>query len=490
MQIETAESLSDALRSSGLFDKEQLLVVLDDLNAHKGDFPSLLRHLVQKKRLTVYQLRKVIHGKTNELFLGPFIISDRIGEGGMGKVYRATQVRMRREVALKVVRTSLLNNPLVRKRYDREVETASSMHHPNIVGVYDAGEFEGRYYLAMEFVDGIDLSRMMREFRSLEIVEVCEYMRQASLGLQYAHDQGLVHRDIKPSNIVVAGERHLPQASEPPIVKLLDMGLVRTVGFEEDGVGGGDLTRAGTVVGTPDYMAPEQAKNSRGVDSRADLYSLGCTMYFLLTGQSPFPTGTPIEKLLKHQLEAPTPVQALRPNVPTSVAEVISRLILKDPNQRIQSAAEVAHLLAPLARYAEDSQPVSIRSRKSQTNPSMVESSPPSSRSTIPPVPVGSSTVESERTLKEQIPILQPVAPSDHTPHPAELHNSLHAAAENDSPFSSLSDASSGSPKSVSLSHANALPKHSRTNFWIAITVIFWILGGIILWLAFGTDPR
>src|SRR5580698_205081 len=232
MQIESAESLKEALSSSGLFESEQLLGMIQDLTAHKGDFQSLLRHLVQKKHLTVYQLRKVIHRKTSELFLGPYIISDRIGDGGMGKVYRARQVRLGREVALKVVRTSLLNNPLVRKRYNREVETASSLNHPNIVRVYDAGEVEGKYYLAMEFVDGIDLSRLAREYRPLEVVEVCEYIRQASLGLQYAHDQGLVHRDIKPSNIVVAGERHLPQATEPAVVKILDMGLVRLVGFD------------------------------------------------------------------------------------------------------------------------------------------------------------------------------------------------------------------------------------------------------------------
>jgi serine/threonine protein kinase len=197
MQIDTAESLKEALLTSGLFDSEQLLVVIDDLTAHKGDFQSLLRYLVQKKHLTVYQLRKVIHGKTHELLMGPYVISDRIGEGGMGKVYRATQMRLGREVALKVVRTSLLNNPLVRKRYNREVETASSLNHPNIVGVYDAGEVEGKYYLAMEFVDGIDLSRLVREYRPLEVVEVCEYIRQAICtrsGARSPGHQALEHR--------------------------------------------------------------------------------------------------------------------------------------------------------------------------------------------------------------------------------------------------------------------------------------------------------
>jgi serine/threonine protein kinase len=486
MQIDTAESLKEALLTSGLFDSEQLLVVIDDLTAHKGDFQSLLRYLVQKKHLTVYQLRKVIHGKTHELLMGPYVISDRIGEGGMGKVYRATQMRLGREVALKVVRTSLLNNPLVRKRYNREVETASSLNHPNIVGVYDAGEVEGKYYLAMEFVDGIDLSRLVREYRPLEVVEVCEYIRQASLGLQYAHDQGLVHRDIKPSNIVVAGERHLPQATEPAVVKILDMGLVRSVGFDEDGGGGGDLTRAGTVVGTPDYMAPEQAKNSSGVDCRADLYSLGCTLYFLLSGQPPFPMGTPIEKLLKHQLDAPVPLQALRPSVPAAVAELISKLIAKDPSQRIQSALEVARIISPLARYAEGTLPVSIYSREDDRT--QVVTLPPSGPSTFPSAPIADSTVQPGFTAPQPLSAAQPVAPSDHTPRPRDLPSALQTVGENASPFSSLSDPSIGPRKNVPpAEQATVLPPPSRNPFlWIAISILAAsVFAGIGIWLAF-----
>jgi len=483
MQIDSAESLIKELRSSGLLTPEQLLVVVRDLDSHRGDFQSLLRLLVNKKRLTVYQLRKVIHGKTSELFLGPYIISDRLGEGGMGKVYRATQVRLGREVALKVVRTSLLNNPLVRKRYNREVETASALNHPNIVGVFDAGEVEGRYYLAMEFVDGIDLSRLVREFSLLEVTEVCEYVRQASLGLHYAHEQGLVHRDIKPSNIVVAGERHLPQASERATVKILDMGLVRSVGFDEDGGGGGDLTRAGTVVGTPDYMAPEQAKNSSTVDHRADLYSLGCTMYFLLSGQPPFPTGTPIEKLLKHQLDAPTPIQALRPNVPTAVAELISRLIVKDPAQRIQTAVELAELIAPLALYPAGTHPVSIHSRHGQPAAATAETFPPSSRSTLPPIPITNSTAQLEQTEQEAIPLAEAVAPSDQTPSPKEPQSKLHAVVNDGSPFSSLSDPVSEPPKSIETGEQakTDAPPAWKTIVWVVVLMVLLVVGWMLL---------
>ena len=171
---------------------------------------------------------------------------------------------------------------------------------------------------------------------------------QAALGLHYAHEAGFVHRDIKPSNIVVAGERYIAAATDPAVVKILDMGLVRSISMEGEENERTDLTRVGTVVGTPDYMSPEQAKNSSTVDRRADLYSLGCTLYFLLAGRPPFPNGTPIEKIIKHQIEAPLPLQALRPEIPTSVAEAVARLMAKSPADRFPTALAAAEALEPL----------------------------------------------------------------------------------------------------------------------------------------------
>ena len=445
MQIDSAESLIDALRASGLFNSEQLKATIADLRASSGDIQTLFKLLIQKKHLTSYQVRKVIIGKASELVMGPYIITEKLGEGGMGKVFRARQVRLDREVALKVVRANLLSNQLVKKRYEREVETASSLHHPNIVGVFDAGNIDGKYYLAMEFVDGIDLSRLMRDYKPLEIAEACEYARQAALGLQYAHEQGFVHRDIKPSNIIVSGERHVPQATEPAVVKILDMGLVRNVGFD-DGGGGGDLTRAGTVVGTPDYMAPEQAKNSSGVDHRADLYSLGCTLYFLLTGQPPFPSGTPIEKLLKHQLDSPVPLQALRPDVPSRVAEIVSRLTAKKPELRYQSAAEAALLLGAQSLYPTGTP--AVASYVGQKTPPAIASEvlPQYDQSTIPPAASSGSTIDHDQTVQQPLPPVQPVAPSDHTPRPRGLPTALHASVENNSPFSSLTEEPNSGP--------------------------------------------
>ena len=262
MSLENTESLLAALRTSGLLAPEQLRLLTAEVRPFRKDFPAVLKHLLKTEWLTVYQLRKVLHGKAAELFVGPYLILDRPGEVGWAAC-TARQTRIGRVVALKVIRPSLLASPLVRARYQREVEAAGVLRHPNIVAVEDAGEADGKSYLAMEFVDGIDLSLLMRDYRMLEVVEACEYARQTALGLQHACELGFVHRDIKPSNIVVAGERHVPQATERAVVKILDMGLVRAIGLEEElparGVpGGGPMRRDGLGRRHPDYMAPSR----------------------------------------------------------------------------------------------------------------------------------------------------------------------------------------------------------------------------------------
>lgn len=359
MEIHSADELLHTLRGCGLFTPERFAALTQDLARAGGDPPALMRHLVQHDWISVYQLRKVIHGKAAELFIGPYVIVDKVGEGGMGRVYRARQVRDDREVALKIVRSNLLSNPVVRGRYEREARAAAALRHPNIVTVLDAGTADGKCYLAMEFVDGVDLARLLRQYGVLSLAEAAEYVRQAALGLQHAHDLGFIHRDVKPSNVVVSGERHIPKAKGPAHVQILDMGLVRAVGLD-DGPGGTDLTRAGTVVGTPDYMAPEQARNSSTVDLRADLYSLGCTFFFLLTGRPPFPDGTPIEKLLKHQVDPPPPLQLARPDVSNELAAVVARLMAKRPEQRFGSAREVATILEPFARLGTGAAPAPV----------------------------------------------------------------------------------------------------------------------------------
>jgi serine/threonine-protein kinase len=467
MPIETANELHESLRASRLFTPEQLAAVLGELAPLGDNLPAALKHLVRTNRLSFYQLRKVVHRRAAELFVGPYVITDKIGEGGMGRVYRARHARMGREVALKVARPNLLTNPVILARYLREVEAAGTLRHPNIVRVEDAGESGGRHYLAMEFVDGLDLGRLVQAHRPLEVEEACEYARQVALGLQHAHECGFVHRDIKPSNIVVAGERHVPQATEPALVKILDLGLIRPVGFEE-GLGGCDLTRAGSVVGTPDYMAPEQAKDSHAVDHRADLYSLGCTLYFLLTSQPPFPDGTPLEKLLRHQVEAPPPVQALRPEIPSPVAAVVARLMAKNPDDRYPTAVWAAAALAPLAVYPHGAKPVPIRIWGLPPDPK-AETLHYSSRSTPQPLSgTGGCRPPSSCSSSES-------GPGNHPAILAALPEALVATA-------SVSSAPPSCPRIAPVAEQPAPPRRG----WLAAGIALLVAGVAALVLAAG----
>ena len=459
MQTPSAEVLIESLRESGLFTPEQFVEMLRELAPLGSDSTILMRHLLESERLSAYQLRKVVTGKAAELFLGPYVISDKLGEGGMGRVYRATQIRVGREVALKVIRPSLIANPIVRGRYDREAKAAERLEHPNIVRLLDADEVNGQFYLALEFIDGLDLARLVKNHGVLSVPETCEYMRQAALGLQHAHEQGFIHRDIKPSNIVVSGERHVPQARGPAHVKLLDMGLVRG-GFEES-PGDLDLTRDGTVVGTPDYMAPEQAKNSSTVDHRADLYGLGCTFYLLLTGKPPFPDGNAIEKLFQHQTDAPQPLQSLRHDVPPMLAHIVARLMAKKPADRFHSAGELAMALIPLAHYGSRAYP--IPGWVAQANPA--DTLPPSALYTPIPPPVTTPRPVGHLKLEAARPPVVEASPFDFPPEAASAALRQHSTRM---PRPSIEEE----------------PQRSRSYLVIAAIVAFLLVLAAMTWVA------
>jgi WD40 repeat protein len=258
-----------------------------------------------------------------------------LGKGGMGTIYKARHKLMDRDVALKVIHPGLVEKPGAVERFRREVRAAARLTHPHIVTAYDADQAGEYHFLIMEFVPGQSLAQALAERGPLPVAEACDAIRQAALGLQYAHEQGMVHRDIKPANLMVT----------TGTVKILNLGLARFV--SDLGVTGGSLTQDGLVVGTPDYMAPEQADDSRQADIRADIYSLGCTLYHLLAGQPPFPTGTVMQKLRAHQDQTPRPLSELRPDVPVEVVRVVERMMAKDPAQRYQTPGDVAQALAP-----------------------------------------------------------------------------------------------------------------------------------------------
>jgi DNA-binding beta-propeller fold protein YncE len=246
---------------------------------------------------------------------------------------------MERCVALKTIGRDLDARPELVERFRREVKAAARLSHPNIVAAYDAEQAGRTHFLVMEYVEGIDLARLVAQRGKLPIEEACEYVRQASLGLQHAHEKGMIHRDIKPHNLMVtpAGQ-----------VKILDFGLAlfaREAGSESDA-----LTSHGVVMGTADYMAPEQASDSHHADIRADIYSLGCTLYHLLTGHVPFPKGTFLDKVVRHATKKPTPISQLRSELPSELVRVVERMMAKKPEQRYQTPAEVAQALAPFAK--------------------------------------------------------------------------------------------------------------------------------------------
>jgi uncharacterized protein (TIGR03067 family) len=271
-----------------------------------------------------------------------------LGAGGMGSVWLAEHKVMNRQVALKVIRPEFLEKPGAIGRFRREVQAAARLHHPNIVTAHDAEQAGDVHFLVMEYVDGTDLQNVLEERGPLPVTEACEYVRQAALGLQHAHEHGMVHRDIKPQNLMVSGQ-------ERDLVRILDFGLASLVAsavVEESTPTSAEsqkstLTQVGSLMGTPDYMAPEQARDARTADIRSDVYSLGCTFYCLLTGKVPFPGGTAIDKVIAHSQRRPQPLAELRKDVPLALVKVIDKMTAKDPAQRYQTPAEVAAALEP-----------------------------------------------------------------------------------------------------------------------------------------------
>lgn len=273
-------------------------------------------------------------------------IIDRLGEGGMGVVYKAEHRMMDRVVALKVLAPHLTANAAAVDRFRQEVKAAGKLLHPNIVVSHDAGEAGGHHFLVMEYVEGISLDRLVSRRGPLSVTMACHFARQVALGLQHAADKGMVHRDIKPQNLIVTRKGQ---------VKILDFGLARLHReMDAAAIPGKPMpgaTSPNFIMGTPDYISPEQAKNSSAVDIRSDLYSLGCTLYFLLTGQTPFARASSlIDKLLAHTEEEPPPLASHRLDVPEGLAQVLAKLMAKKPADRYATPAEAAAALAPFAK--------------------------------------------------------------------------------------------------------------------------------------------
>jgi len=339
--VNSVASLVQLLRDAQLFTEDQL----SQLPELQEQFPGprrLAKELLDRGWLTRYQLKRLLAGRGRELHLGPYVLLELLGEGGMGQVFKARHEMLGRLVALKLLRKELVADPEVARRFQREVQAAAHVAHPNIVLALDADQVAGVHFFAMEYVEGTDLAQLVKQSGPLPIAQACDYVRQAALGLQHAHERGLVHRDIKPANLMLA--------AKGSVIKVLDLGLARlTQPVPGDAGAHTGLTQTGMVMGTPDFIAPEQVVDARSADIRSDLYSLGCTLYFLLTGQVPFPVVSLIEKLDHHRWAEPRPIRELRPEVPPVVAAVVARMMAKKPEARFQTPAEVAGTLTLLA---------------------------------------------------------------------------------------------------------------------------------------------
>ncbi len=276
----------------------------------------------------------VVKGATPKSF-GKYLIEKKIGAGGMGAVFLARDIQLKRTVALKVLPRGKAKNPTLVKRFESEAQAAAHLNHENIVAVYDSGEAEGALFMVLEYVDGIDVHHLVNKLGILPVRRTLDIVKQVTRALEHAHKQDIVHRDIKPSNLLIARDG---------TVKLTDMGLARSINeAAESGV-----TRAGTTVGTVDYMAPEQACSSQSADTRSDIYSLGCTWHHMLTGRPPFSEDSIVNKLNAHATKAPPDPRNTNKNVPASVVAVIKRMMAKSPDERFQNPASLLQELESL----------------------------------------------------------------------------------------------------------------------------------------------
>ena len=296
------------------------------------------QRLLENRRLSAYQEKHVLAGRAYELLVGEYTLIEPLGEGGMGVVFLAQHRRMRRQVAIKFLPERFADDPQRVKRFEREVAVAAQLTHPNIVPAYDAGEHGSRLFLVMQYVEGCDLATVLREHGPLAPQTALRCILQTCLAMDYAHQKGIIHRDLKPGNLMLAVDG---------MVHVLDLGLA-SWGFEAASNGDSALSATGAVMGTIEYMAPEQAANAKAVDARSDIYSLGCTWYALIHGKPPYGGETVVERLLAHR-EAPIP-PLLADDAPEAISwnVVLERMLAKQPDQRFSTMQELESALRPL----------------------------------------------------------------------------------------------------------------------------------------------
>lgn len=351
----SVEELLQLIRKSGMVDEQKLSSYLHRRQLARGlstDPREFADELVQDGVVTYFQSEQFLLGKWRGFTIGKFKLLERVGVGGMGQVFLCEHMFMKKRVAVKVLPPAKADQPAALGRFYREARAAGSLDHNNIVRTHDIDQDGNLHFIVMDYIDGPNLLDVVKKFGAMDIQRAISYIRQAAIGLDYAFRNSLIHRDIKPGNILI---------DRKGVARILDMGLARFLNDQTD-----QLTMKyddKIVLGTADYVAPEQVANSHSVDIRADIYALGATFYFLLAGHPPFPTGTVSQKLLWHRTKDPTPIRQIRPEVPDNLAVIIGKMMAKDPKARFQTPAQVAaeldqFLTSPVTLPPEEEMPV------------------------------------------------------------------------------------------------------------------------------------
>lgn len=296
--------------------------------------------LIREGALTQFQVDRLLEGNGHQLVLGAYVIEELVGRGGIGRVYRARHQMMQRDVAVKVLSRKILKKRAARTRFQREMQVAARLTHPNLVMAFDAGEQEGQPYLVMEYIRGPNLQQLVKQQGPLDTATAIDLLVQVSRGLEYAHGQGIIHRDIKPANLMIDTEG---------TVKVLDLGLAQHLSVTEEAAADRPV-KPGTIVGTPDFMSPKQSLDFRQIDERTDIYSLGCTLFYLLTGRPMFEADSARKKIQAHQKLPPPGLSEFREDVSPELEAIYLRMTAKDKDDRFSSAAELRQALNNLVQ--------------------------------------------------------------------------------------------------------------------------------------------
>ncbi len=397
-----------AALQSGLLDAQALTACYEGIAPTKRDDAEnldrrLARQAVLSQVLTLWQAQQLMAGRTSGYKVDRYILLDMIGQGGMGRVYLARDSRLNRRVALKILSPERINNPRAIARFQREARVGAQLQHENLVRIYDFGESNGRYYLVMEFIEGRTIGSLISEGGPLPPPLAVRLVRQVALGLEHAHRKGLIHRDVNPYNIMVTHDG---------TAKLADLGLAIDLADEDH------VTREGATVGTFDYVAPEQARHSHSADIRSDIYSLGCSLYQMLSGQVPFPGPSLPEKLFAHQTTDPKPLDEVLSSIPAGLARVVARMMRKNPDERFATPLDVAQALEP---FSETGTPPGEEKSQFASDHSLQ----------IQPLPTEATVRILPESLNAPVaanPLMSPYAPSDQGRSPAANAGLPHRA--------------------------------------------------------------